>query len=37
MYIHYSKAPAHKQVSFQEHIRKSSLFVKSNKVSLGTN
>ena len=36
MIFQYSKSPTHEQVPFQECAHKSSLFVKANKVSLGT-
>ena len=32
----YSKSPTYERVPFREHVHKSGLFVKSNKVSLGT-
>ena len=32
----YSKSPTYERVSFQGRVCKSNLFIKSNKVSLGT-
>ena len=34
--LHTVKSPTHEQVPFQECICKSNLFVKFNKISLGT-